>query len=69
MVSQRTQSIELFDRVKIREDTELVELRGKEGTISFVGATGINVVIENIETPVPLLWSEFEKVDWESKGG
>lgn len=60
--------LEIFDRVRISQNSALVELRGREGTISFVGATGINVVIENIDTPIPLLWSEVEKIDWESFG-
>lgn len=67
-MSSTPKTIEVFDRVKIKETAAIKELRGKEGTVAFFGASGVNIAIENFPDPVPLLWSELEVIDWSGYG-
>lgn len=61
-------NLELFDRVRIKDSSDMDWARGLEGTVAYVGSVGVSIVIEEIDEIVPVLWTEIEKIEWESYG-
>lgn len=64
----KNNGVEVFDRVKISDDCALEFIRGKSGTVAYMGSSGVSIVIEDISDPIPVLWSEFEPMSWDEYG-